>query len=114
MGAVISLGGTALAQPNPPRVLNSCISVMLPPMTWCDSRHFLPEDEFVTNKTRRGGSGRSRACNHRQQQGIYQEPRHLKGNILFYSKKVSGPLEELCYLLIRELGAGGPWVVILG
>lgn len=49
---------------NPQRLLNSSISVMLPPVTWCDSRYFLPEDEFVINKTRRGDGVRRRARNH--------------------------------------------------
>lgn len=45
----------------PRNLLNSYISVMLPPVTWYDSRSFLPEDEFVINQSRRGDSVRSRA-----------------------------------------------------
>jgi len=99
----------------PRRLLNSYISVMLPPMTRCDSRYFLPEDEFVVNKTRRGDSVSSKARNHLRSQDIVQEPKRLKENILLYSKiLISGPLEELCSLLIRELGTRGSRVVILG
>nr|XP_021151016.1 uncharacterized protein LOC110363002 isoform X1 [Columba livia] len=48
----------------PRNLLNSYISVMLPPVTWYDSRSFLPEDEFVINQSRTGDSVRSRAHDH--------------------------------------------------